>query len=152
MQSHYQSAQAKEASSLMGHAAILIILIAMCMIIASGCRKANIPAPLDSAGMAFKNINAPVPFNWNTYRSVNVNIAALATNSTVAEKLEVYTEAGLPLVALHTLLSQPHQLRLMIPSATQKLRITCGTIDKTIGIENGQVFFDYITPIPAAFE
>jgi hypothetical protein len=151
MQHTSPAPQSQPTNNLIGHALILILLAAMCLIIASGCLKVNTAVPVAST-TSFNTIKAPASFKWDTYRQITVHIAALTTNSNFYEKLMLQTADGQPLTSIHTLLSQSHNLQVQVPASATQLKIACGNIAKTIDIVNNEVFFNYHTPIPAQYE
>ena len=91
---------------------------------------------------------APAQFDWTMISTVNVRVAGMTTAVPVNNTLVVADRGGVVYLQRWAPMNQSSTLPISVPSNTDSLVVSFGSIQKRLPLVNGELFFDYITPNP----
>ena len=91
---------------------------------------------------------APAQFDWTMISTVNVRVAGMATAVRVNNTLRVADRGGVVYLQRWAPMNESSTLPVSVPSNTDSLVVSFGSISKRLPIVNGELFFDFITPNP----
>jgi hypothetical protein len=125
----------------------IVVLIALIQITFTSCKKLEnaerktVIAPTVSS---FKQIKADPSFNWKNTKVVSLNVIAANLPTEITNTLIVKSESGDVLFRKVQNMNETYVGNLTVPSKTEKLIISYGTIVKTLNIANGNVVMNYL--------
>jgi hypothetical protein len=91
-------------------------------------------------------------FSWETHKQITLDVTPLATNNTETFTLTVKTLDQQVLYTHAMTMGEALTQSISVPGETQQLEITYGEIIKQIDIVQNVAKFDFLTPIPAAYQ
>ena len=100
----------------------------------------------------FKSIVASENFNWDTHKQITLEVTPLATSNTETFTLIVKTTDNQILYSHAMQMSEALSQNISVPADAQQLEISYGAITKQIDIVEDIAKFDFLTPIPAAYQ
>lgn len=110
----------------------------------SGCIKLEAPEP--KTATQFKNLKVSESFSWQTTKPVKLAITGIITPNPVRSTLLVTTKQGDTLRRENRLMDENVELLLQVPTTTDSLIVSFGSIQKTYKVQS-EIEANYLIPI-----
>ncbi|OYU95002.1 MAG: hypothetical protein CFE21_11880 [Bacteroidetes bacterium B1(2017)] len=96
----------------------------------------------------FKEIKASENFDWKTSKEINLKIFGFKTASPISRTLIVSSiDDKIVFYQGLQVMEQDGLIKLTIPSHIKDIKVTYGSIQKTLSVSQSELQFDYLTPI-----
>ncbi|MFA9213401.1 MAG: hypothetical protein ACEQSR_06090 [Candidatus Methylacidiphilales bacterium] len=126
---------------------LVLVLIALIQTIFTSCKKLENAEPktvITPTVTNFKQIKADPTFNWKSTKVIAVNIVAVNAEVNITNTLFVKTENGNILFTKLHKMNESYTGNITVPSKTDKVIISFGSIVKTVSINNGSALINFI--------
>ncbi len=123
---------------------LTVAAILMGIISVTSCKKdVELQKETSTAPNSFKEIKADPTFNWKSTKVISLNVIAADPAIEISNTLFVKTENGEVLLSKLQKMNEAYIGKLTVPSKTEKVIISYGSIVKTISVTNGNVVMNY---------
>ncbi len=124
----------------------ILVLLALIQITFTSCKKlenAERKTIIAPKVTSFKQIKVDPSFKWKNTKVVSLNVIAANLPTEITNTLIVKSENGDVLFRKVQNMNEAYIGNLTVPSKTEKVIISYGTIVKTLSIANGNLVMNY---------